>query len=61
MPNDDTTIKDAGTIIEAQRAHIAALRAMVSELLLALDGDEMTEHLQADARSLLDSAWKVAP
>jgi hypothetical protein len=58
MPNDDETIKDAGTIIAAQRAHIDALRAMVSELLMALDGDEMTEQLQADARALLDGEWK---
>ena len=64
MPNDTETIRDAGTIIEAQRAHIAALRAMVSELLMALDGDEMTEQLQSDARALLDNgvvAFAVTP
>ena len=51
---DTETIRDAEKITTALRRETAALRAMVAELLLALDGDEMTEDLRADARALLD-------
>lgn len=55
---DTDTIRDAEKITTALRRENAALRAMVAELLLALDGDEMTEQRQMDARALLDGDAK---
>lgn len=69
MTNDDTTIKDAGTIIAGLRSYNRAADGLLIEIIAALEGGDASAAQRLpqtlrDARALVDGgivAFVVAP